>query len=332
MARGCNNAECTVAETGICLLGNPADNCVNRTVVGIANVHDDVATQVEALPPPTPKPRFAASLTLDPDAAGQLMRSRYCRVVGILGAPDAGKTAALVSLYLLLAQERLGAFEYCESRTLAAFDEVSRGARRWTDSTPPEQMTTHTSITNERTAGFLHLRVKPPGTARPVDLLLPDLPGEWTTSLVRESRVDRLEFIKSADALWLMVDGVKFLDASTRNLAVHTTRLLIQKAAELLQRRQIPVTLVLTRLDRGKPLARSLQALADEGLAHGLRMKIVHIASFGSDGTIAAGTGIVDLVEDLCDTSREAAAFWRSAPRAIPTRAMLGYGRGEVGS
>src|SRR5260221_5483273 len=46
------------------------------------------------------------------DEASKLMADRYAHMIGILGTPDAGKTAALVSLYLLLAKAKLKDFTF----------------------------------------------------------------------------------------------------------------------------------------------------------------------------------------------------------------------------
>ncbi len=256
------------------------------------------------------------------------MGERYCRIVGILGAPDAGKTAALVSLYLLLARARLPGIEFCDSRTLIALDEISRGARRWVDGNPPQQMTAHTANADQRTAGFLHLRVRHTDLANSIDLLLPDLPGEWSTSLIDNGRVDRLEFIKSADAVWLMVDGAKLLDRQTKNHTVHRTRLMIQKVSELLGTVPPPVKLVITRLDLGKPSPKTLLDLENAAAGQKLAMEIVHIASFSDNPDVAPGTGISELLVDLFEqTKRGEVEFWKSDQGAKSTREMLKFGR-----
>ena len=55
---------------------------------------------------------------------------------------------------------------------------------------------------------------KPDG--RRVDFALPDLPGEWTKTFVRTARSDRLEFMKSAEAIWVVVDGRALADLEQR--------------------------------------------------------------------------------------------------------------------
>src|SRR5262249_55699493 len=137
----------------------------------------------------------------------QMMASRYVTVVGILGEPETGKTACLASLYLLVANAMLDGWTFADSRSLMAFESIARGARRWNDGHPPEQMTVHTEMADDRQPGFLHLRLRRSSDGRVVDFALPDLPGEWTKQLVRASRSDRFEFLRAADVIWLLVDG-----------------------------------------------------------------------------------------------------------------------------
>jgi len=75
-----------------------------------------------------------------------------------------------------------------------AFEEISRGARRWNEGHQPDQMTSHTELSSDRSPGFMHLRLRQTSTNESADILMPDLPGEWTTSLIESNRVDRLNF------------------------------------------------------------------------------------------------------------------------------------------
>ena len=150
---------------------------------------------------------FPSSRTLGPDEVSAIMGSRYLTVIGILGDPESGKTACLVSLYLLVSDALLAGWSFADSKSLMAFEEITRGARDWDDGNPPEQMTVHAEMADERRTGFLHLRLVRNFDGRRVDLALPDLPGEWTTDLVATSRTDRFEFMKAAEAIWVVLDG-----------------------------------------------------------------------------------------------------------------------------
>lgn len=313
MEKGCRRPECTVAQTGKCLLNNDPATCAERFET-LGNLDDgelDIKAELTtSLEPPKAKPKFPSSFTLSPDEAQNLMSERYCHVVGILGAPDAGKTACLVSLYLLLGRAKLDGFEFCDSRTLIAFEEIARGARRWDNGHIPEQMTSHTKLADERTAGYLHLRLRAAATGQRVDLLLPDLPGEWTNALIDNNRVDRLDFLKSADVLWIMLDGRNLIETASRMHAIHRARLLLQRVATFLSPAAPPVLLVITRLDLGKPAENTLEKLADEAASLGIKLRIAHLASFADGSVIDAGTGISDLLLHTVSTEESPTKFW----------------------
>lgn len=321
----CRQENCTVAETGVCLLNNAPATCPNYSVEEDgATTHDVTETLTPPLMEPPKNPRFPLSLAMTPTQTRELMGGRYCRLVGILGAPDAGKTASLVSLYLLVARDKLSGFTFADSRSLMAFDDISQGARRWNEGHPPEQLTTHTELVDDRSAGFLHLRLRPAGHEAAVDLLLPDLPGEWSTALVDNTRVDRLEFLKRADVVWLMVDGRQLSDPPTRQLALHRTKLLMQRLVSIVMPSPQAI-LVVTRLDQGEPDQVAIDILHDEARAIGLSLEVVSIASF-AEGAVAPGTGIADLIAMSTRSVRATPAFWPdTADMAVGTRAMMRF-------
>ena len=107
--------------------------------------------------------------------------------------PDSGKTSCLVSLYLLLAHGNVGDFTFADSKSITALDELSRGARSW-DGGMPEQMTVHTKKGDGRSAGLLHFKLVRQSDRARLHLVIPDLPGEWSTDLIDNNRTDRLQF------------------------------------------------------------------------------------------------------------------------------------------
>jgi hypothetical protein len=321
MSTACRQESCTVGETGTCLLNNDPATCPHR-IKGDSNVSSNVSGEIAPLKEPTKNPRFPLSLTLTPSQMRELMATRYCRLVGILGAPDAGKTAALVSLYLLLARGRLAGIQFADSRSLMAFDEISQGARRWNEGKLPEQLTAHTEMKDNRSAGFLHLRLRPEGEES-VDILLPDLPGEWTTAFLDSGRADRLHFLKAADIVWLMVDGRQLSTPNSRQWALHRTKLLMHRLATLL-RPSPPVILVITRRDSGMIDPRTLDELLSEALTSGLTMSTIEIASFADAGDVAPGTGIRELVFASIRPTMDVPAFWPdSTPPSGAKRAIM---------
>jgi len=323
MLAECPQENCTVATTGQCLLNHdPAQSCPHFRALS-----DEAELTEELLDEPEQHPRFQPSNTLTADRLAEIMGERYCTVIGIVGPPDSGKTAALVSTYLLLSHGRLDGFDYADSRSLMALDEISRGARRWTDGTPPEQMTTHTELSEDRAAGFLHLRIRSTQTLVPVDFLLPDLPGEWSTAMVEESRFDRLQFLERADVIWLMVDGYRLATPAHRQGAIHRTKLYLQRLREFLP--VLPrIILVVTRADTGQPSEKTLTAIREEAVALGIELAVQSIASFSSNPAMPAGSGIPELIKASTGKVPSRSEFWSksevSAERAINTIVMGG--------
>jgi hypothetical protein len=324
MPRPCEEQNCTVVDTGQCLLNNDPETCPRRAPAEDAGQAPDIAAETAPIEPPRQEARFPLSLTLTPADARAMMAGRYCHLVGILGVPNSGKTAALVSLYLLLSSAKLDGFKFSDSRSLMAFNEISQGARHWNEQGEiPDELTVHTELADDRSAGFLHLQLRPSADAPLLDLLLPDLPGEWSTALMDESRVDRLAFFARADAVWIMLDGRQLADAATRRWTVHRTQLLVQRMAELVEP-STKVTLVVTHRDEVEPPAESLQAIVDEASAFGFTLAVRYIASFAKEGPMAPGTGIADLVADVRGAPAGTLPFWPET--ALPeTRAMLRF-------
>jgi Double-GTPase 2 len=249
------------------------------------------------------------------------------RLVGVLGSPDAGKTAILVSLYLLLCRGKLQDFKFADSVTLRAFDEISRGARRWNGGQPPEQMTNHTEDPDERTAGFLHLRLRDRKSGARHDILLPDLPGEWSTSLIDSNRVDRLNFLKAADVIWITVDGRQLIQSQTRQQVLHRTGLLLQRVSEFLNPKVPPVFVVISHNDEGNPSDASLQKLQAEATRLNLAIKILQVASFSDNDAVAPGMGIAELIDASLASSSSTASgtLWPDSIGIDGTRQFLNF-------
>ena len=299
MASGCDRADCTVADTGTCLLNNDPSSCPHRLAA-----EDKEAQAASALDLPG-KVTFPSSRACALSDARGLMRERYVHLVGILGEPNAGKTGCLVSLYLSVAQRRLEGFSFADSRTLMGFEEISQGARRWNKGQPPEQFTDHTVLPDSRTAGFLHIRLARMLEGNPVDLLCSDLPGEWTTELVDRNRVDRLQFLERADVIWLVVDGTETVAPNKRQVCLQRTKMTIGRLGDFLASRR-RLILVVTRRDEMTPDDHVVQEICAEGRSCGFDTESVVVASFSKDdGKVPAGTGIARLIELTAATDRD---------------------------
>lgn len=330
MAKVCSEESCTVKETNVCLRNNDPEACPNRLeeILGSA-----VSTApIEFVPPlqePEKNPSFPNSSTLSLSLLKDLMNKSYCNLVGIVGSPDAGKTALLVSLYLLLSKDKLESYSFLNSQTLTAFDEISKGARRWNDGQKPNQLTAHTERLDERNAGFLHLKILADGKNQGINLLIPDLPGEWSDELVDNGRVDRLDFLKRSDVIWIMVDGAKLKGKNTRQLVIHRTILLIKKISEFV----VPapkLILVITHKDHGDPEESSIKSILDAANLMGLNLDVMGIASFAETDAIPPGAGISELITASLVKQSTTSEFWPQSENDLSintTRAIMSLRR-----
>lgn len=327
MALGCTKDNCTVADTGICIAENPPETCPFRMEASASSA--STAMPEPPLSGPTQNSTLPHSRSLTPAQASQLMAARYQTLVGILGDPAAGKTGALVSLFLLISRAKLQSYSFADSRTLSAFNEISQGALDWDENNPPEQFTQHTEMADPRTPGFLHLRLRR-GADEKFDFLLPDLPGEWSQSFIDEDNNDRLQFLKRADVIWLMMDGSQLREPSTRHYVVHRTQLLIGRLQALIGELP-PLVLVLSRRDGGEVPASVLAPLIDEATKEGLSVSVVQIASFGDeDADVKPGFGIDALIETCRRDMPERSPTWPdSRGQSDEVRAMLRFRQPE---
>jgi hypothetical protein len=324
MADRCKEKDCTVAQTGICLLNNDPKTCPQRiaseTTTGL-----DVAAALSDLAKPAQNPTFPNTLALSLTDASTLMAGRYCRLVGILGSPDAGKTALLVCIYLLLASGKLAGFEFRNSNSLMALEEISRGARRWKAGDPPGALTQHTQAKGEREAGFLHFRLARREGGEVIDILFPDLPGEWSTSLIDLNRSDRLDFLRSADAIWVMLDGLELTERGKRQTALHRVALLLQRARALFVDAVPPVRLVISRRDKGELAPDNYRTLVEEAAELGIVLSVSQIASFSEDDEVAPGAGISELLTTVFGTIAQNVETWPATGNATDARQMLRF-------
>ncbi len=230
-------------------------------------------------------------------------------MVGILGLPDSGKTACLVSAYLLLANGKFDGYDYVDSASLMAFEQISRGSRHWSKGDEPGQLTAHTEMADDRQAGFLHFRLRRREDGKFFDMLMPDLPGEWSKALIEKSDSDRFAFLGSASVIWLMVDGRAFADPTKKMYATHRAEMLIERLSMILPTPRPRVILVPSWRDIGEFPADAYQSICETGRGHAMEIALAPIASF-SFGDVVPGSGIASLIDMTLNHNRCVPDFW----------------------
>jgi hypothetical protein len=310
MLRGiCDNPDCTVAATGKCLEHGDPTKCPHFHVEADDSPPAAVPTAT-SLPLTAPFPthplrqfarRFAGGNELGNDDAAVVMRARYAHLVAILGCFNAGKTCFLNSLYLLASSNRLlPDYRFAGSLTLPGFENRARLLRKWPSGPLPAKLADHTVLSDPRSPAFLHLALQYGAKfERRFDLLLTDLPGEWTEALIRRaSEVERFRFLCRADGIILVIDG-QSLVSEQRHVEVHRTELLLDRLAGNLQvDRAVPLVLLISKCDL-LPHQRldNVPGLCDRASRLGFTPEVVYAAAFSSrPDEVPHGTGIKDII------------------------------------
>lgn len=337
MTTGCSYEGCTVGETGRCALENDPATCSHRFAQSLQSDEDvqdddsdgDRSFGAPVLASPIEIPSFPPSTSLGTAAINDMMVSRYVTVVGILGDPEAGKTACLASLYLLVSHAMLDGWSFADSRSLMAFEEISRGARRWNDGGPPAEMTVHTEMADDRQPGFLHLKLRRLRDGRTFDLALPDLPGEWSKDFIRTARSDRLEFLRSADVIWLVSDGRILANKELRQGAIIRLGQLAGRLRTMITGAMPRLILVVTHRDVVEQSAEILKRIDLEFAKHNLTVEVIPVAPFSDDENFPAGYGLNDLVNATVLGARNGTEFWPRSVAEDGQRSFLSYRRDE---
>lgn len=338
MSAACTLEGCTVADTHRCALENDPATCPNRVTAvrlmqGVAGAQpvasEGVAFGAPVLDAPAENPAFPRSTTLGTAVIDDMMSRKYVTIVGILGYPESGKTACLASLYLLASNDRLTGWSFADSCSLMAFEEISRGARRWNGGELPDQMTVHTEMADDRQPGFLHLRLKRHADGRCVDLALPDLPGEWTKDLVTTSRTDRFEFLRTADVLWVVVDGRTLQNVELRQGVISRLGQLTGRLRAMLGEALPRMLLAITHRDQAEIPAPVLERIRAALWKHEVVAAVVPVAPFSDHGEFKPGFGLVDLINESVEQRNEALSFWPVTEPESHERAYLSHRRSE---
>ena len=193
----------------------------------------------------------------------------------------------------------------------------------------PEQMTVHTELADDRSPGFLHLRLIRSSDGRRVDLALPDIPGEWTQALVTTARADRLDFIKSAEVIWIVLDGRTLADIEKRQGLIARVGQLAGRLSTMFAGRVPRLLIVVTHRDLHTVGTHVVDRLQNElGRRAVTNARIVNVAPFSDDqDAVPAGFGIAELVNQTVGEPTERPIFWHSTQPQENDRAYLSYRR-----
>jgi hypothetical protein len=301
----CSKQDCTVAATSTCLLLNkPPETCPNAIVQdndekqappdAVAPVEESQAEEVGRT--------FFSGFELGTSDAAEIMRANYGTVIAVLGQYDTGKTCFLASLYLMTACRGIGdELGFAGSLTLNGLEARARRLREWKDGALPKQLVDHTVLADPRKPAIVHLGLRERSSdRRRYDLLITDLPGEWSTDLIKDSGVaDRFAFLKRADGIVIALDG-PILNGPERHAAAQNAKLLVSRLADTLNvDRSLPFVLMVTKADEvGMQVPSIVASLQEHALQAGFSPKVIPVAAISRTPTqVKSGTGVMDVIE-----------------------------------
>ena len=297
----CDKAGCTVADTGICLLSNPDPNSCPHFIPGPGRQPAVEGPVSAAFSQRGPAARlFPAGLELGVDDVGEIMRARYAHVIGVLGSWDAGKTCFLLSLYIMASRGALPPTHiFAGSQTLPGFEARARRLRKWEGGPLPDQLADHTSLADPRQPAFLHISLGETGGSKRIhDLVLTDLPGEWSTALVdRASTANRFAFLRRADGIIVVMDG-PLLASSSRHSELQRNKHLMERLVESVGvDTSAPLVLLVSKCDQ---LQGYRPGVIDEMESHarslGFMPEVVLCSAFSRNKDVPSGLGVFEAI------------------------------------
>lgn len=322
-AGSCSLAECTLSVTGVCVLSHvPASGCPNfvrsEDVIG-PSPGNTAKSELKTRP-------VNGGNELGTQELATLMARRYGTIVGVLGETGTGKTCLLSALYLLASIGELRAgLTFGGSNTLVGFEQRLRLLRAWQETGLPDQLAERTTLVDPRRPGFVHLAFVdgPPRVAR--DLFFSDLPGEWTTDLIkRASAANRFQFLRRADVIVVAVQAPSLLRPERRHNEVQNGRILLQRLRDAVGvQQEVPIVFAITRCDlTGPSLPPAAYELATASQDFGFaNTSIVPVAAFSAREDVPSGYGFGDLMESILGAALDApAAVRRDEAPDLPGR------------
>jgi hypothetical protein len=334
-AVACKKADCTIAATGKCLEAHPTPQ---ECPFYISEPDDQENGPDSPDLEPNSEPdaaeadgsrSFHAGLELGFAEAQELARSRYVHLVAILGATNAGKTCLLVSIYLMAVNRMLAPFRFAGSRTLLGFEHRARGLRKWDKGQLPAEFADHTRLGDPRSPSFVHIALNEESdSSKRREMLLTDLPGEWTTDLInRADSASRFHFLARADAVLITLDGPRLVAPETRQQEIMQAENLLQRLAQAVTLpTTIRIILLVSKCDELlNGAAASTAALKAYSSDLGYETEVIETAAISRDpNRVANGHGILDLLKLILKSPTLKMPSLQTAPAS---RAMLRFQR-----
>lgn len=312
----CSKVECTVATTGICLLGNLVEQCSYFE-------RDSQSSTVESQQGAEKLVcGFHSGFELSLQELTRLSRKDYAHLVAILGDYDAGKTTLLASLYLMIVHRMLEGYTFRGSYTLPAFEERAISARNWSagklNESPP-----HTVLGDVGFPPLLHLSLNTKSGS--ANFFFTDLEGEWTNDLrTKEDASAKFDFLHRSDVILILIDRNE-LHQHQRQEMRKLGMLFERLKTGLKLRASVPMFLVLTKVDLSNDNMDYSTLLLAEAAKSGYHPVVLGTAAWPKVRTQTC-SGLQELIDAVCSSVTGEYEFPAVGSKATMRRQFLNVG------
>ncbi len=250
---GCTLPGCGGPRSGVCINNLPFDECPDVVELGEGEDAGEPSGAEEPVDTVAQTVGVSGGRSLDAAACDALLRRRGGTVVGIVAAPEVGKTTLISTMYELLHRRRMAGFGFAGSETLRAYEERCHLARLSSDAPAADTQRTKVGAGLQ----FTHLRIATRSGIQ--DAVFADRSGElFDKALARPADIDDFVELHRADVVIILVDLV--LLTSSTHLTMSAVRRLFMAMDQrgMLEKRR--VLLVGTKADVAVPTPRSRKA------------------------------------------------------------------------
>lgn len=352
--RICPNQDCTVLDTGVCLEGHvdfttecpyyqEQDKETEETEERELLISDkSITAETQPTLEKEPGRQFWSGVELGLDEAEHIMRTKYTRLIGIIGLSGVGKTCFLNSLYLKISShvDPLTTYRFAGSKSLYGFEERVWYTRQWTDGQIPEKLSERTRLQNPRQPGFMHLRLTEVNKFKnDYEILFTDLPGEWFESVLDSSiKSDRLMFLRRADGLLFFTDAERLVNQQSHHQEVQQACLLIARLKETIGiDASIPFILVVSKIDVMQMslsdgiVVPGVEQIVEEANAQGFNLSVVYAASFSRcPNLIPNAYGIEDILSRVLTNQQISSQLETPLLNLEPYSRAIGMYQGDI--
>jgi hypothetical protein len=224
----CNQKQCTVRTTGLCLEGLKVEECPHSSLF----IDDDNTIAIEEdgeITISAPAFSFYSGEDLKEEEISNITFSKTCKLIVLMGDPNCGKTSLLGSVFDQFNKGAFADYLFAGSRTLVGFERKCYLARLASGRTTSDSERTKASYFH-----YLHIAIRKQDLSNKIQhLLFADIAGEqFRMARDYEKEMQQLKVLRRADHLFLIADGELLIDLAQRHSAKEDVFKLLGRALQ----------------------------------------------------------------------------------------------------